>query len=534
MEKQSPLDIPEILILVTSFVPVWDKSRYFKFSPQHLSCALVSKLWRQASLPHLWAVYTTEMENVPVDVIFRNSHHIRNILPDSGNFFRKEHPGLWQKDASAQLLLRCTALKSFSLMLTCLHQQVELIRLNSGIISLNMPFTSSMISKPLITKELVACLGKSLKILRLSEVHIMAPELVSFLNNFLGLERLQMGINRKSLNIHSLDTLNGSTGVRIQTLRQLTIFDRIGAVSWGDIESVLSIFQNCPIEHVVLNIIRTSMRYQTSFGYFEPYLQHLRSIRETVLTWRSQLEQGASHLLTVGNTSIAADTNMGISAVPLSQSTNTGLQRLDIHIPQLLDVQFRNGCQDLVTLMAIMDRAAPLVIVPLVESFKNMLRDVDLTCERSLDGYNAFKILNQLVGSLSELRRLTFVAEYELNKEYSVATFRGDYFQDDQDGGSMSSSTIHKTTRTEGWACQHLESLTIRGLWGATSEDRPNDGQDTVTLKAASNEHHWVACGTTYFDEQLRTAISDRIQILPELRQLTLGRVAFEYSKILL
>ncbi|KAF9300309.1 hypothetical protein BGZ74_008038, partial [Mortierella antarctica] len=176
----------------------------------------------------------------------------------------------------------------------------------------------------------------------------------------------------------------------------------------------------------------------------------------------------------------------------------------------------------------------PRVIIPVIESFKNTLRDVDLTCGRILYGYSAFEILGRLVGSLSELRRLRFVAEFGLNKEESVATFQGGFFQDDQDGGSMSSSTIRKTARTEGWACQHLKSLIIQVPWAVASEDRPNDGQDTVTLKAASKEHRWVACGTIYFDKQLRTAISDRIQTLPELRQLTLGYMDFEYSKIIL
>ncbi|KAG0357766.1 hypothetical protein BG005_003126 [Podila minutissima] len=444
------------------------------------------------------------------------------MVDDSSFASHVQHPELWQKDASGQLLLRCTALKSFSLMSSShLHEQIQLMRLNSGIVLLDMPLTSSMGSEALITKDLVTCLAKSLKILRLSDIHIMAQEFVSFLNNFSGLERLEMGC-RRFQSIHCPGMLNGSTGIRIQTLRQLAIDHRIQVVSWSYIGSVLSIFRNCPIEHVVLNCTNT-MRYD---------LWSLSSIHETVLSWRSQLEQRASHL-TAGNTSTATDTNTGISAVPLSQSINTGLQRVYIHFGDEFDVQFQNGCQDLVTLKALVGRNGPHTIVPLVESFKNTLRDVDLTCGCNLQGYNAFEILSRLVGSLSELRRLTFVADYELNKEESVATFQGGFLQDDQDGGSISSSTIHKTTRTEGWTCQHLESLTIRGLWRATSEDQPNDGQNTVTLKAASKEHHWVACGPTYFGEQFRKTISDRIQTLPELRRLTLGHVAFKYSKIL-
>ncbi|KAF9277054.1 hypothetical protein BGZ74_003473, partial [Mortierella antarctica] len=66
----------------------------------------------------------------------------------------------------------------------CLHEQLEFIRMNSGITSLEMRFYTLMPLQSLITKGLVACLAKSLKILRLSEVSITAQELVSFLNNF--------------------------------------------------------------------------------------------------------------------------------------------------------------------------------------------------------------------------------------------------------------------------------------------------------------------------------------------------------------
>ncbi|KAF9084128.1 hypothetical protein BGX23_010826 [Mortierella sp. AD031] len=61
------LDIPEILLRIGSFIPLWDgrsfpdSSPYPTLEPKTLiSCILVSKLWHQAFLPFLWCHYDSD------------------------------------------------------------------------------------------------------------------------------------------------------------------------------------------------------------------------------------------------------------------------------------------------------------------------------------------------------------------------------------------------------------------------------------------------------------------------------------------
>lgn len=66
MEKENPLDIPEIHSLIASFLPIWEEGAFgkpkSKLTPRHLlSCTLVSRFWRRVLLPHLWALYSPEL-----------------------------------------------------------------------------------------------------------------------------------------------------------------------------------------------------------------------------------------------------------------------------------------------------------------------------------------------------------------------------------------------------------------------------------------------------------------------------------------
>ncbi|KAF9018210.1 hypothetical protein BGZ52_004460, partial [Haplosporangium bisporale] len=84
MAAASPLDIPEILSLIASFVPVWESawegpSQELKFVPWNLlSCTLVCKSWRRDMLPQLWAVYSERhMYRIPTKVLAQNSIFFR-------------------------------------------------------------------------------------------------------------------------------------------------------------------------------------------------------------------------------------------------------------------------------------------------------------------------------------------------------------------------------------------------------------------------------------------------------------------------
>ncbi|KAF9436893.1 hypothetical protein BGZ76_002653 [Entomortierella beljakovae] len=84
----SPFDLPEILIRIGQFLPLWSGEGYSReFQPLPLlRCALISRTFRQALLPTLWYVYDGFwMRNVPSKVLVKNSHLFR-IISNTGLF----------------------------------------------------------------------------------------------------------------------------------------------------------------------------------------------------------------------------------------------------------------------------------------------------------------------------------------------------------------------------------------------------------------------------------------------------------------
>ncbi|KAF9079528.1 hypothetical protein BGX23_003819, partial [Mortierella sp. AD031] len=80
-----PLEIPEILIRIGSFLPLWNDeviippSQVPFFDPKTpLACVPVSKLWRQTLLPVLWYCYDcVHMHSVPQDIVALYSLYFR-------------------------------------------------------------------------------------------------------------------------------------------------------------------------------------------------------------------------------------------------------------------------------------------------------------------------------------------------------------------------------------------------------------------------------------------------------------------------
>src|SRR5690348_5412983 len=89
MPPSHPLDIPEILTRIGLFLPLWVDSKNNISSPTSerrthfkphtfLTCASVSKTWRQAFLPILWHRYDCIlMKSVPQETVAINSPHFR-------------------------------------------------------------------------------------------------------------------------------------------------------------------------------------------------------------------------------------------------------------------------------------------------------------------------------------------------------------------------------------------------------------------------------------------------------------------------
>lgn len=526
MEKRSPLNIPEILSLIASFVPPWEvlSTGALKFQPRNLlSCMLVCKHWRQVMFPHLWAVYSDgHMDKVPTNLLHINSPYFRYFCQDDCRcaFIKLRHTNsLGQR----QPLLRCTALKSFILSSCCWPDQLALIRANLGIVSLDWhAFATSRLPGTILNT--VESFAGSLKTLRLLNGTLLVSELVLLLNHFSNLERLQLGANHGPLFYRSLGDLTVMTGVRIWSLKELTIVENI--VNWNNVEALLSIFHQCPIEHIILHLDNYVGAQRLVLSPFQP----LSSYYETVIAWKSRQSKAHHPMTGVADETFSVKAKTDSSGIVFLPQNPKGLEKLDIHLTSELCARFQNGCQDLVALTASINTCDPQVIAPLIDSHRRTLRNVDLTCGSNMRGYTAFEILGRLVGSLPELRRLKFAAVGGLSREESIATFKGGLWLEDQDDGS---TLVTRTTGTNGWACRHLERLAIRGLWATSTKDLPEKGQDVITLQAASKNRQWVANGATRLGKHFRAVILQRLQTLPALNELTLGGVFFYYSEIL-
>ncbi|KAG0298761.1 hypothetical protein BGZ96_007636 [Linnemannia gamsii] len=87
--QRHPLEIPEILAAVGSFLPLWkqpyparSRPKKARFEPKTLvTCLLVSKLWYKTLLPIIWHGYWRfdNMGLIPKEAIRRNSHFLRAL-----------------------------------------------------------------------------------------------------------------------------------------------------------------------------------------------------------------------------------------------------------------------------------------------------------------------------------------------------------------------------------------------------------------------------------------------------------------------
>lgn len=98
MLQTKPLEIPEILALVGSFLALWECAfpflqgwRAYVFLPKTICiCLRVSKLWYKTLLPILWHGFwaTLSMQRVPVAAVRRHSHHLRILCLNHEAYFK--------------------------------------------------------------------------------------------------------------------------------------------------------------------------------------------------------------------------------------------------------------------------------------------------------------------------------------------------------------------------------------------------------------------------------------------------------------
>ncbi|KAF9906053.1 hypothetical protein EC991_001061 [Linnemannia zychae] len=93
------LELPEILSLVGSFIPIWETEHQHSrdpccllFKPAPLcQCLCVSKFWHDTLLPVLWHGYwacNSSMANIPLEVIGRNCHLLKILQVGKYDFGR--------------------------------------------------------------------------------------------------------------------------------------------------------------------------------------------------------------------------------------------------------------------------------------------------------------------------------------------------------------------------------------------------------------------------------------------------------------
>ncbi|KAG0034548.1 hypothetical protein BGZ82_005706 [Podila clonocystis] len=539
MSRPNPLEIPEILSLVAYFVPAWKRPQYFDvFIPRDLlSCALVSKSWREQMLPHLWAVYSTHhMAKIPLDVISRYSIYFRhfNQVGDL-TYFSVVSPPQWQDPASEQPLFRSTALKSFILTSTSTStsppEQLELLRTNPGIVSLQwLEFKPSEVTVPLL--NMLLPLAESLKELTLYNFYTEPQAPFALLSIFTNLERLHIGASHcvqygqlpSKLSLAAFQASAPAGSIQHMSLKQLTVTGILSRPFTVPLmEQIMS--RSPKIKHLVMCLREHAKN------------PHEDDIREQVIQWNTVYRAWIQSL----------DASTAPNALPVCStgahesmpgSAHLGLERLDIlrTISTLgkytwIRSQYERGCQDLVGVSAKFYRDGLALLVPLLQHWKHTVQQVDLDVGAYLGSRTAFSVLSQVLGSLAALKSLRFVAEGGLAKEDSFAIFQGKLGRQDDQGDEDELETTVATTEdiSPAWVCQVLESLVIKGVWGTMSKDRLVKGQSAVTLEAASERHHWIAYGSTKFGKQFRVVVSDRIKTLPALRRLILNKTAFDY-----
>ncbi|KAG0013684.1 hypothetical protein BGZ81_000882 [Podila clonocystis] len=538
MNRPNPLEIPEILSLVAYFVPAWERPQYYHlFIPRDLlSCALVSKSWREAMLPHLWAVYSTyHMAKIPLDVIsrysiyFRHFDQVRELI-----YFSAMPPLHWQDPASEQPLFRPTALKSFVLTSTSTSspEQLDLLRTNPGIVSLQLlDLKPSEVTVPLLNMFLP--LAETLKELTLSYTRYTEPQApFALLGIFPNLERLhidasQFGQYDQLPSKPSLAAFQASApagSVQLMSLKQLTmtgIFSRSITVPF--MEQIMSRSPN--IKHLVMCLPEHVGNH------------HVNEVREQVIEWNTVYRAWIQLLDSDAPPNASPAYSTGPSRESMPNDAHRGLERLDISNTTSsfgkytwIRSQYERGCQDLVGVSAKFLRDELALLVPLLQHWKHTVQQVDLELGAYLGSRTVFSVLSQVLGSLPSLRSLRFVAEGGLAKEDSFAIFRDNLGRQNYQGDDELETMVATTENIcPAWACQDLESLVIKGLWGTMSKDRLGKGQSAVTLEAASEGHHWAAYGSTKFGKQFRVVVSDRIKTLPALRRLILNKTAFDY-----
>ncbi|KFH66249.1 hypothetical protein MVEG_08349 [Podila verticillata NRRL 6337] len=505
MHRSHPLETPELLSLIGSFVTLWQGSPSRpKFMPKDVvSCTMVSKSWREAMLPHLWAVYHHDSmvsARVPIKLLFKYSAYFRFFEPPDHHA-----RGVWRTDTTGQSLFQCTMVKHFFITAsTSLQTQILLLYKNFRVQSLHWQGFQSMKLRGSIA-DTVQPFAASIKSLHLEKGKYTEPELIMLLNCFPHLERLiiSRSLRRKPTQPSNPPAAQGA--LRLTGLKSLSISSGFDEEEYSTIMSILS--HNPAIDHIDLNALISERGSQP-----ESLLDTLFDLRQQVLDQRDQgpsLPQGSAQ-----------------GPKELRFRVTKGNHTMAQYAEMQCNMQFENQGRDIVALSVILQKNDADVLFPRLTACTNHLRRLDIECRWRNDGDDT-GVLTEVLSHFSALRHLRFVSFDGLSSEGSNSVF-----QLPERSGQNSRRSIKTTAAVRGlvWACQDsLEHLDLTGLWKTAKN---HHSQDDWSFMAASPGHQWVARDKIHFGSTVQNMVAQRVQSLPHLQTLTLQGVTFNYCRV--
>ncbi|KAF9313981.1 hypothetical protein BG003_004647 [Podila horticola] len=403
---------------------------------------------------------------------------------------------LWRYNHSTQSLRR-PPLTEFVLIPVDLSNE-HVYHAQRDLSPLNWWFFSTMVQPHSALKPFAPSLRK----LCLRDTIMPVQDLASLLALFPYLEHLHLDTTRMWFNPRTAKLL--VPGLRTATLTRLAFEDK----SWDRLGMFLPLFSYCPkIEHITVNICHSQI-------FFEGIQHAVLNIQNTVCAWRAREAGKPFHPLPYEVVDDAFEPYKGLETLDVNLHDNS-VPRPTLHTL----LRFQSGCQDLVAISACVWQE-PRMVVSLMKPFMRTVRQVDLETGSNVRACSSFETLGYLLGSLPGLQRLKFDSMNRMTKEQSMATFQGQFWEDQGSAAAVAS------TPARPWACQgDLERLEIRGLWRTWDRGHPVKGNVDIVLRTASKKHRWVAHGAVEIGNKFREIISEWLELLPVLRKLTLGTV---------
>ncbi|KAG0050479.1 hypothetical protein BGZ83_004720 [Gryganskiella cystojenkinii] len=482
------LETPEIVALIGEFIPLWTHLRRqdkYQFHPAALlRLGRVSKMWRQSFLPIVWRVYCSQsMSHVPFETKEQNSVYFR--------YFHSHHPfHSWK--VTSNLIKHVSLFDWDETVFLILFKKLETLkRLDWGRVSFmqlqdELWDVFNLVSETLTTLSLY---NWDIRPQQLINLLVLLPHLVSLSLTTTPLLPL---------------SLNESMDVVRLPIQELELIEVMASMPNMECRFFQQLIECCP--DLVKFVLKAVMSYTENAPeiVLDPSV-----VRAVALTRRHCPKLRSILLQSSPHTTVYSSQHKGDFSAKVA---------VDSEESEWDDQQRRGGgggggggrLLQLEATIASMDAT----LMQMLRRDRKTLTSLKLECFKFEEaGYNA-DYLREIVicGDFKCLRILHFKTHYRFSQENTFALFQSR------------------------WGCVHLESLSLEGLWGTISYDKPAKIIATATAAAASIatvERHpkvqWKPMWQrTRQGKRLQVLIRQRLEDLPNLKSLSLGGVAYE------